>query len=120
MCSANTLQTVLEELYNRLKQIYGNDLHRVILYGSYARGDYDDDSDIDIMVLADIPIEDASRLDMELTRFTSRLGLEHDVVISLYVKDCVTFYKYLRIEPFYLNVLNDGVILLIRRLNLES
>ena len=27
---------------------------KVILYGSYARGDYQDDSDIDIMILLDI------------------------------------------------------------------
>jgi hypothetical protein len=58
---------------------------------------------------ADIPAEDANRLDM--TRFTSRLGLEHDVVISLFIKDCETFNRFLPIMPFYQNVLKDGVVL---------
>jgi len=61
------------------------------------------------MVLADIPREDANRLDMSLTGLTSRLGLEYDVVISLFVKDCETFYKFLPVEPFYQNVIRDGV-----------
>ena len=39
------------------RESLGDKLDKVILYGSYARGDYDDESDIDIMVLADIPRE---------------------------------------------------------------
>jgi predicted nucleotidyltransferase len=30
----------------------GNDLRKIILYGSYARGDYCEESDVDIMILS--------------------------------------------------------------------
>lgn len=40
------------------KSVFGNNLQSMILYGSYARGDYSEDSDIDIMIIADVNRED--------------------------------------------------------------
>ena len=111
MCSQATLNQITDRVVQEVKDNFGEKLDKVILYGSYARGDNVDESDIDIMALVDVTPEVANRLDMQLTRFTSRLGLEFDVVISLFIKDCSTFYKYLKAEPFYQNVLRDGVVL---------
>ena len=111
MCSQATLNQITDRVVREVKDNFGEKLDKIILYGSYARGDNVDGSDVDIMALVDIPPEDANRFDMQLTRFTSRLGLEFDVVVSLFIKDCATFYKYLQIEPFYQNVIKDGVVL---------
>ena len=46
-------QDVLFQYVNRIHEIYGSELKAVILYGSYARGDYTESSDIDIMILVD-------------------------------------------------------------------
>ena len=41
---------------NGLEKIYGERLHRVYLFGSYARGEADEESDVDIaVVLDDVP-----------------------------------------------------------------
>ena len=53
-----TIQTLLNQYLSEVKKIYGAHLKRVILYGSYARGDYTADSDIDIMLLVDLLPED--------------------------------------------------------------
>ena len=45
---------ILEQYVAEIKKIYGSHLKSVILYGSYARGDYTPDSDIDIMILVDL------------------------------------------------------------------
>ena len=89
----------------------GEKLDKVILFGSYARGDHDSESDVDIMVLAKISSQDVRLLETELVRHANRLGLEHDVLISVFVKDCETFYKFLPAEPFFQNILKDGVLL---------
>lgn len=49
-----SMKELLDKYIAELKKIYGTHLQEVILYGSYARGDFKDDSDIDIMILLDI------------------------------------------------------------------
>lgn len=53
-----TIHTLLTQYLLELKKIYGTYLKSVILYGSYARGDYTSDSDIDIMLLVDLSPEE--------------------------------------------------------------
>ena len=48
---ATEMQNLITEYVTAVKKIYGNHLKQVILYGSYARGDYTKDSDVDIMLL---------------------------------------------------------------------
>ena len=45
---------VLYDVYICCSNIYGNRLSDVYLYGSYALGDYDNESDVDILVTANI------------------------------------------------------------------
>ena len=61
MCSQSKLNQILNEVAAAAKDTFGDDLQSVILYGSYARGDYDDASDIDIMIIADVNREDLFR-----------------------------------------------------------
>ena len=111
MCSRLTLNEITNRVVQAARNSLGDKLDRVILYGSYARGDYDNDSDIDIMVLANIPIEDRSKEYDCIWERTGDLNLEYDTVVSVSVADCKTFYQYAEDLPFYMNVMKDGVLL---------
>ena len=111
MCSQATLSQISDRVVQAARESLGNKLDKVILYGSYARGDYDDESDIDIMVLANIPLENRGSEREKIRDILGYIDLEHDVVLCLNVTDCETFNKYTEDLPFYINVLKDGVVL---------
>ncbi|MCL2015606.1 MAG: nucleotidyltransferase domain-containing protein, partial [Defluviitaleaceae bacterium] len=54
-----TVCIISKSVYNAAKNVLGDNLHKVYLYGSYARGDYDHESDIDYMVIANLPHKEA-------------------------------------------------------------
>ena len=48
------VNVILANYIEIIKQIYGSNLEKIILFGSYARGDNKKESDIDIMILVNI------------------------------------------------------------------
>ena len=79
-----TTRNLLDQYTEILQKIYGKHLKKVILYGSYARGDYRDDSDIDIM-------------------------MDHDLDIKPIAKSQQHFQNWVDVYPFYANVEKEGV-----------
>ncbi len=75
------LQTILSQTRQGLEQIYGPRLDKIILYGSQARGDAEEDSDIDILIV----LKEAFNYFEESQRISyliADLCLENTVLIS--------------------------------------
>lgn len=82
----------------------------LILYGSYARGDYRDDSDVDLLVLLDQ--EKITRIDEKRVKYPLYdIEFETGTIISPLVFSKKDWETRHRITPFYENVLKDGQIL---------
>jgi predicted nucleotidyltransferase len=109
MCTQSVLNEITGKVVQAAKDSLGDKLDKVILYGSYARGDYDDESDIDIMVLAAVSREELSAVDKQICKLLGYLGYDNDVILSIHVVDCTTFYQYMDVLPFYTNAMKDGV-----------
>ena len=82
----------------------------LILYGSYARGDYWDDSDLDLLVLVDkdiIPRQDQKRIKYPLYDIEFETG----TIISPLIFSKKDWELKHKITPFYENVTREGKIL---------
>lgn len=44
------IKNITNEVYEELLKLFEEKIERIILYGSYARGDFDLESDVDIMI----------------------------------------------------------------------
>lgn len=91
-------------------EVFGDTPHETVLYGSYARGDNNDESDIDMMVIADVVKESLYMYKKPFVKLSSDFGLEYDVVVTITIKDSETFNKYRDVLPFYQNVKDDGIV----------
>ena len=75
MCTKNQLKAILDTVVATARTALGDRLRGAYLYGSYARGDYDAESDVDILVLADVPREKLAAYKKPFLKSTSDLGL---------------------------------------------
>lgn len=82
----------------------------LILYGSYARSEQNQESDIDILILVDRP--NLSREDVnKITYPLYEIEFETGVIISPIVLTKPEWESKHFITPFYENIKNEGVIL---------
>lgn len=105
------VKSLLLQYLTEVQKIYGPHLKSVILYGSYARGDYTEDSDIDIMILVDLPNEKLDSYLDSLSELGFQYNIEHDIWIMPIVKNIDHFQHWVSAYPFYRNVQQEGVTL---------
>lgn len=109
MCDRATLNLIKKEIADSCHNVFGDSLVSVLLYGSYARGDYDEYSDVDIAAIVK-----GERLDLQKKLETvwdraNEVGLEYDIVISPTVIPEDEFNKYLSTSGYYKNIATEGV-----------
>lgn len=86
-------------------------MKQIILYGSYASGDYRADSDVDIMILLDISDLDIKNYRHQLSDMTYDFNLDNDLDIKPIAKSEEHFKKWVNNYPFYTNIHKEGVTL---------
>jgi len=99
---------VLSELRSRFNEIYGDRLSRLVLFGSQARGDAEDGSDIDILLVLKGEVKAGEEIS-RIGEFTSALSLKNNVVISCVFMPEERFLH--RNGPLLRNVRREGITL---------
>ena len=128
------INKIISEFITVINDTFGDRVKKIILYGSYARGDFNTSSDIDIMILTDFTDDEgdfntSSDIDiMILTDFTDDEIVQYrskivqlaydiewnnkfDIHLSPLVKNMDRFNYWLEALPFYKNVQKEGVVL---------
>ena len=108
---SDKMDKILNEFVNGIHNILGNRVKKIILYGSYARGEYNNESDIDIMILTDLEDNEIVEYRAIISDFTFDLELENNVCFSPIIKNIDKFNYWIDTLPFYMNVQKEGIIL---------
>ena len=105
------MQNLIEQYIEAVKKIYGSHVRQIILYGSYARGDYHSDSDVDIMILVDMSDLELKAYGQQLSYMTYDFYLDYNLDIKPIAKSEAHFKKWLINYPFYSNIHKEGIVL---------
>jgi predicted nucleotidyltransferase len=102
-----TLEEVLRDLDGGLRDLYGECYQGLVLYGSQARGEADEGSDVDLLLLLEDPVE-VGREIRHSSGLVASLSLEAGLVLSL-VPVSIEDYRA-SLDPYLINARREGAI----------
>jgi len=111
MYMPNNVNEEIQKFINEVKKILGDRLKKVILYGSYARGDYNKKSDVDIMILTDLSFEEIEEYRDKISDAAFEIELKTGIILSPVVKNIEKYNVMRKFVPFYKNVEKECVVL---------
>ncbi|MCL2354562.1 MAG: nucleotidyltransferase domain-containing protein [Oscillospiraceae bacterium] len=111
---SNETMKILQEYVVGLQELLQENLQQVILYGSYARGDYNEDgemSDVDVMILLNMNENEISEVADRIIEYTYETNLQNNILISPVVESVETYQDRANWMPYYKSVRREGVML---------
>ena len=100
---------IVKEVKTFCSKLFGDKMQDIYLYGSYARGDYNKYSDVDILVTVNMPDKQLVKYRKNISDINNDLSLKYDMLVSVTTDALKQFKKYITFIPFYQNVLNEGI-----------
>ena len=99
------VKEILKEFKEKVKEVIKDKFVALILYGSYARGDYEFGSDVDVLLVVR---ENLTSFEKDrISDISSDLNLKYDVVIT-YFDYLYEVFKTWE-TPFLMNVRREGI-----------
>jgi uncharacterized protein len=102
------LEKLKREVEEAAKNLLGDKLIKVILYGSYARGDYNLESDIDFVLMSELTESEIPLYNDKLGEILSRLSINYGILVTIIIISSDSFNKYKDVMPFYMNLVKEG------------
>ena len=100
------IKEILSEFRKKIENLYGNKLKDIILYGSWARGEATENSDIDILITLKGKVIPGKEIDKMIDIITE-FNLKYEILLSIVP---VSENEYNTINsPLLINVRREGI-----------
>ena len=100
------IKEILKEFKEEIEKLYGKRLKAIILYGSWARGEAKDESDIDLLIVLKGKVIPGKEIDRMIDIITE-INLKYGALISIYP---VSEEDYSTVNsPLLMNVRREGM-----------
>ncbi len=103
------ISNIIQDFAKNVRKILGNSLDSVIVYGSYARGDYSELSDIDIMLLVSLGEEEIKKISDQISDLAFDFMMKYGVDISPVITNIDHFNYWVDNLSYYRNIRDEGV-----------
>ena len=100
------IRFILNEFKGAIRKISGDNLERILLFGSHVRNEAKAGSDIDILIV--LKNKPCFKEQSEIRRISNILSLKYDIVISEFLFTQGEYQKYR--TPFLLNIKKEGIL----------
>lgn len=108
MCTEAQLNRITKAMVDCYRVVYEKDIFEIVLYGSYARGDFAEDSDIDIVAVVHGSREALQAKLKQVWDISAEIGLENDIIVSPTVIPYDEFMQYKQSLPYYRSIAEEG------------
>lgn len=108
MCTKIQIDNISQQISQSYRSVYGDNIVAIYLYGSYARGNYDEESDVDIAAIIRGNRIELQRKLKQIWDVSAEIGLKNDVIVSPTVIPFDEYEEYKHILPYYMNIQKEG------------
>lgn len=100
---------IINETKELCKILFQDKMSDFYLYGSYARGDYNKYSDIDLLITLSLSDKEIVKYRKQIADITNKLIKKYDIMVSIVMVPLDRFIQYSNDLPFYKNVIKEGI-----------
>lgn len=105
------IRVIVYQFSRDVKRILGDKLTKIIVYGSYARGDYRENSDVDIMILTKLSEEEIRVIKNDIYDLAFEVEMSTEIELSPIIKNEEQYEYWVDTLPFYRNVRDEGIVI---------
>lgn len=104
-----TIESVKKKIVNEVPNLMKTDLVKIIMFGSCARGDYSNDSDIDIALLTKCDRAEVKKYDDDLDELATEIAIDNYSVVNFVCLPYAEFEQNKSWYSLFKNISKEGI-----------
>ena len=103
------MDKVINAYIKEVKDSLGEDFQRAYIYGSYARNEYKEESDIDIAIFTNKPSREFYLLINQIAEITFEYNVRYGIILSPVFQNKAEFQRMLKAVPYFQSIQKEGI-----------